>query len=307
MLVVGTTAHLEDLDRSYTYVQDVSVTALAVGSFTGGAGSLLPTAARQVWSILDRERIVALEQFDVTPLVRLPTATAQSLAVSPAGSLVVGLEGAHLLTASAAGDVNELGSFDTVAGRNEWHNPAGPSPDLRSIAVSGADVWFAGVHVGGLWRSRDRGESWQSVIAPEADVHEVVTGEGECVAVAAAVGFGWSEDGGDTWHWTTDGLHAGYSRAVALDGDTAFVTASTGPDTADARLYRCRLGDAFEPCAGGLPPSFPFNLDTGSIAASAGRVALGTRNGLVFRSSDNGSTWSLAADRMHHVTVLRFA
>ena len=307
MLVVGTTAHLEDLDRSYTYAQDVSVTALATGLFTGGAGSLLPNAERRVWSILDCERIVALERFDVTPLVRLPAATAQSLAVSPGGSLVVGLEGAHLLTVSADGAVSALGSFDAVAGRNEWHNPAGPSPDLRSIAVSDADVWFAGVHVGGVWRSKDHGESWQSVIAAEADVHEVVTGEGGCVAVAAAAGFGWSEDGGDSWQWTTDGLHAGYSRAVALDGDAAFVTASTGPDAADGRLYRCRLGEGFEPCGGGLPASFPFNLDTGSIAASAGRVALGTRNGLVFRSSDNGSTWSLAADRMRHVTVLRFA
>ncbi|MGO9965426.1 MAG: hypothetical protein ACLPUG_18640 [Acidimicrobiales bacterium] len=307
MLVVGTTSHLEDLDRSYTYADDVSVTALAAGSFSGGAGSLLPTAELQVWSVLDGERIVALERFDVTPLVRLPAATAQSLAVSPAGSLVVGLEGGHLLTVSAEGEVKQLGSFDTVAGRDQWHNPAGESPDLRSIAVSAADVWFAGVHVGGLWRSRDRGESWQGVIAPEADVHEVVTGEGECVAVAAAVGFGWSEDGGDSWQWTTDGLRAGYSRAVALDGDAAFVTASTGPDTADGRLYRCRLGDAFEPCSGGLPESFPFNLDSGSVTASDGRVALGTRNGLVFRSGDKGSTWTLAADRMHHVTVLRFA
>ena len=307
MLIVGTTAHLEDLDRSYTYAEDVSVTALAFGSFTGGVGSLLPSSPRPVWSILDRERIVELGEFDIAPLVRLPTATAQSLAVSPGGSLVVGMEGAHLLTVSSDGVISELGSFDTVAGRDDWHNPAGPAPDLRSVAVTSADVWFAGVHVGGLWRSKDRGESWQNVIPPEADVHEVVAGEGDCVAVAAAVGFGWSEDGGDSWQWTTDGLHAGYSRAVALDGETAFVTASTGPETSDGRLYRCRLGDRFEPCSGGLPPSFPFNLDTGSLAASAGRVALGTPSGLVFRSSDNGSTWSLAADRMRHVTVLRFA
>jgi len=307
MLVVGTTGHLEDLDRSYTYAQDVSVTALAVGSFTGGVGSLLPSAARPVWSLLDRERIVALEEFDVAPLVRLPTGSAQSLAVSPGSSLVVGLEGAHLLTVSSEGVISEVGSFDAVGGRDEWHNPAGPAPELRSIAVTSSDVWFAGVHVGGLWRSKDRGGTWQNVIAPEADVHEVVAGEDDCIAVAAAVGFGWSKDAGDTWQWTTDGLHAGYSRAVALDGDVAFVTASTGPETADGRLYRCHLGDAFEACSGGLPPSFPFNLDTGCIAARAGRAALGTRNGLVYLSGDKGSTWALAADRMRNVTVLRFA
>jgi len=39
MLIVGTTAHLEDLDRSYTYAEDVSVTALAVGSFIGESGA----------------------------------------------------------------------------------------------------------------------------------------------------------------------------------------------------------------------------------------------------------------------------
>jgi len=307
MLIVGTTAHLEDLDRSYTYAEDVSVTALAVGSFTGGVGSLLPSSPHPVWSLLDRERIVQLEEFDIAPLVRLPTATAQSLAVSSGGSLVVGTEGAHLLTVTSDGVVGELASFDAVPGRDEWQNPAGPVPDLRSIAVSSADVWFASVHVGGVWRSKDRGESWQNVIPPEADVHEVVAGDSGCVAVAAAIGFGWSEDGGDTWQWTTDGLHAGYARAVALDGDTAFVTASTGPETTDGRLYRCHLGEPLVPCSGGLPDSFPFNLDSGSIAASAGQVALGTRNGRVFRSGDSGSTWSLAAERMRPVRVLRFS
>ncbi len=307
MLIVGTVAHLEDLDRSYTYAEDVSVTALAVGSFSGGVGSLLPSSPRPVWSILDRERIVQLEEFDIAPLVRLPTATAQSLAVSSGGSLVVGMEGAHLLAVSPDGAIGEVVSFDTVPGRDAWQNPAAPLPDLRSIAVSSAEVWFAGVHVGGVWRSKDRGESWQNVIPPEADVHEVVAGDGDCVAVAAAIGFGWSEDSGDTWQWTTDGLHAGYSRAVALDGDTAFVAASTGPETTDGRLYRCHLGDSLEPCSGGLPESFPFNLDSGSIAASAGQVALGTRNGRVFRSGDSGSTWTLAADRMRRVSVLRFS
>ena len=306
MLIVGTTAHLEDLDRSYTYAQDVSVTALAVGPFAGGVGSLLPSSPHPVWSILDQERVIQLEEFDVAPLVRLPAETAQSLAVSSGGSRVVGTEGAHILTVTSDGVVGEVTSFDAVKGRDSWQNPAGRLPDLRSIAVSSADIWFANVHVGGVWRSRDRGESWQNLIPPESDVHEVVTGDGGRVAVAAAIGLGWSEDDGDTWQWTTDGLHAGYSRAVALDGDTAFVTASTGPDTTDGRLYRCHLGEALEPCSGGLPESFPFNLDSGSLAASGGQVALGTRNGRVFRSSDNGSTWALAADRMRPVRVLRF-
>ena len=110
-------------------------------------------------------------------------------------------------------------------------NPAAPLPEIRSIAVSSTGSWFVNVHVGGVWRSDDSGQSWRIVIAPESDVHEVVAGEQGRVAVAAAIGFGWSDDNGDSWKWVTDGLHAGYSRAVALDGDAAFVTASTGPET----------------------------------------------------------------------------
>jgi hypothetical protein len=300
-------AHLEDLDRSYTYARDVSVTAVAVGSFAGGVGSLLPGSARTVWTLLDGERICRLDEFDVAPVVRLQQATAQSLAASSKGNLVVGLQGAHLLTVSSDGAVSELGSFDAVEGRDTWKNPAAATPDLRSIAVSSDDAWFVNVHVGGVWRSTDEGKSWQSVIPLEADVHEIVAGDNGCLAVAAAVGFGWSLDGGDSWQWTTQGLHAAYSRAVAIAGDTAFVTASTGPDTTDARLYKCRLGEPFVPCAGGLPESFPFNLDTGSLAASAGHVALGTHDGRVFRSSDLGLTWTLAASGLRRVHVLRFS
>jgi hypothetical protein len=307
MLIVGTRAHLEDLDRSYTYAEDVSVTAVAVGWFPGGAGSLLPGTPRPAWGLLDGQRVVGIGEFDITPLVRLSSPTAQSLGATCDGALLVGLEGAHLLTVSAEGEVSELESFDAVPGRQAWTNPAGTAPGLGSIAVSETDVWYVSVHVGGLWRSADRGRSWRGIVPPEADVHEVVAGAGGLVAVAAAEGFGWSSDGGDTWSWTTDGLHGAYARAVALDGEAAFLTASTGPITTDGRLYRCRLGEAFAACSGGLPESFPFNLDSGSVTACGGRAALGTHDGRVFRSLDGGATWGLAAGAMKPVQVVRLS
>ncbi len=307
MLIVGTRTHLEDLERSYTYAQDVSVTGVTVGSFFGGVGSLLPGGARPVWSLFDNERIVTVGEFDITPLVRLAKPNVQSLAAASGGTLLIGVEGAHLLTVSPEGVVTEVASFDAVPGRDGWTNPAAAAVEVRSIAVSGENVWYVNVHVGGLWRSHDQGVSWQSVLPPESDVHEVVTGDGGAVAVAAAVGFGWSKDGGDSWQWTTEGLHDSYARAVALDGETAFLTASTGPQTNDGRVYRCQIGAQFAPCAGGLPSSFPFKLDTGCLAASKGHVALGTRNGHVFRSSDAGTTWELAAEGMRPVRVVRFS
>lgn len=306
MLIVGTRAHLEDLDRSYTYAEDVVVTALAVGNFFGGVGSLLPGGPRPTWALLDSQRIVSLEEFDITPLVRLDAPSAQSMAAVQEGTLLVGLQGAHLITVSPEGAVAQLSSFDQVEGRDTWTNPAGPSPDLRSIAASDAG-WFVSVHVGGVWRSTDQGSSWQCVIAPESDVHEVVTGDDGYVAAAAAGGFGWSTDGGDSWQWTTDGMHASYARALALDGKSAFVTTSTGPQTTDGRLYRARLGEPFAQCTQGLPESFPFNLDTGSVSAAGGHIAFGTHHGEVFRSADSGETWTLVAERMRPVSVVSFS
>jgi hypothetical protein len=307
MLIVGTRAHLEDLDRSYTYAQDVLVNSVAVGTFYGGVGSLLPGMASPVWSLFDNERIVSLGEFDLTPVVRLPAPGAQCLAAGATGVLLVGLPGAHLMTVSSGGSVQQLPAFDQLPGRDTWTNPAAALPEIRSIAISQADVWYVNVHVGGLWRSEDQGGSWHCVVPPESDVHEVVTGDGTVLAVAAAIGFGWSCDGGDSWQWTTEGLHASYARAVALDGDNAYVTASTGPETTDGRLYRASIGQPFQPCTSGLPESFPFNLDTGSVTARGGQVALGTRNGHVFRSNDSGSSFDVAAEGMRPVRVVRFS
>ena len=44
----------------------------------------------------------------------------------------------------------------------------------------------------------------------------------------SSAGFGISRSGGDSWEFITDGMHAHYSRAVAIAGDTVLVSASTG-------------------------------------------------------------------------------
>ena len=309
MLLAGTGRHLEDLDREYTLVEDAAVTAVTVVPATATARateSLTSGAAGTVYALLDGERVVRVDEHVVVPVGRVDAGRGQSMAAAGA-QLVVGVEGAHLLVLDLEqGEATPLASFDEVAGRDGWENPAGRSPDLRSLAVASDGSWFANVHVGGLWRSRDEGRSWAAVIPPDDDVHEVATGSGGRVVVAAARGFGWSMSDGDTWTWSTDGLHAAYARAVALDGDTAYVTASTGPSTTDGRLYRCRLGEPFEQCAGGLPASFPYNLDTGCCTARAGEVALGTRDGYVYRSTDGGAAFERITERLPPVRVLRF-
>src|SRR5438445_715762 len=106
------------------------------------------------------------------------------------------------------------------------------------------------------------------------------------VLVAAADGFGLSDDGGDTWRWDTAGLHAHYCRAVALADDTVLLSASTGHRGRRATVYRRRLdgGERFEPCRVGLPEWFADNVDTGCLAAGGWTVVIGSYVGGVFLS-----------------------
>jgi hypothetical protein len=279
MLLVGTTRALWDLERSYAIAQDVSVTAL-----TGRAGS--------AWALFDNERVELVGEFDADPVAVLKPADGQSLAILPNGDLIVGRAAARLaITQSAAGGtLRPIEAFEAVPGRDQWENPANKTPDLRSLAVDSSGRLFVNVHVGGLWISDDAGGHWTQSIEPDADVHEVTTDAGGRVAVAAAQGFGWSDDRGGTWHFTAEGLHAPYCRAVALDGDVAYVSASTGPSTTQAALYRSApVGEPFVKCERGLPEWFSGNIDTGSLTARGGVVTFGTRAGDVWQSGDGGT------------------
>lgn len=225
------------------------------------------------------------------------------------GRLLAGTSGAHLAEVTG-GSLDPLDSFDAIDGRDEWYTPWGGPPDVRSLAPAPGGGVLVNVHVGGIWRSPDL-QAWQQVVETDADVHQVVAGaDGTTAFAAASVGFGESGDAGHTWEWTTDGLHATYCRAVALagpDGDVALVTASTGPSTDAAAVYRRpRPDEPFRRCDVGLPTVFRQNIDTHCLAAEANRVAFGTAEGDVYTSADAGATWDLAAAGLPPVRCVAF-
>lgn len=337
MLLVGTDRTLLDIDRSFTVAEDSSVTALAVSGTTSFALldaervdridefdcrplTTLPEPSGQSMAIVASRGApaAALSEYEDeghrAGLGRWSSPTGhhfghhvvQEADEVPDVDLLVGMSAARLVRVTAGGEVRPVSSFDSVPGRTGWANPAGPAPDLRSVAIADDGQWLANVHVGGLWGSDDEGGSWTALIEPEADVHEVTAARGR-LAVAAAGGAGWSENRGATWQWSTDGLEAPYARAVALDGDTIYVTASTGPSTTAGALYRATVGRRFEKCAGGLPEWFPFNIDTGSLAARAGRVAFGTHDGHVYESQDEGTSWTVVAEHIGSVRCVKLA
>ena len=164
------------------------------------------------------------------------------------------------------------------------------------------------VHVGGVWREAPHG--WDGVVEVDADTHQVQADpDTGVVAVAAAVGYGQSDDDGRTWSWTAEGLHGPYCRAVAFADSAVLLSASTGPFTGKAAVYRRPLAAVgpFERCREGLPEWFDDNIDTGCLAAAGALAVFGTETGEVYSSHDQGVTWELVARNLPPVRAVALA
>lgn len=245
------------------------------------------------WAIVD-QFLVSIDEPDlVIPVDPQPLC----LAATAAGVLIGTAEARlFVLPSGERTAVQPVQSFDRIPTRDQWYTPWGGPPDTRSIARTADGGALVNVHVGGVWHDRGDG-TWSEVIDVDADTHQVLAIDHH-VAVAAAIGFGQSDDNGRTFRFTTDGLHASYCRAVAIADGHVLVTASTGPFTHQGAVYRRRV-DSDEPfahCDNGLPGYFDGNIDTFQLAAKGTDVVLGTEDGRLFVSTDAGASWRLAAD-----------
>ncbi len=216
------------------------------------------------------------------------------------GAILVGTSQAHLLRI-ADGSTNRINCFETALGRSEWYTPWGGPPDVRSMAIGQSGELYVNVHVGGILRSDDRGQSWQPIIDVDADVHEVLTvpSHPELVLAATARGLAVSRDRGNSWSFSRENLNAAYARAIAVCGETILMSASTGPGGDKAAIYRHPLDKlgAFSKCEQGLPEWFNDNINTGTLATSGNLAAFGTTDGQIFFSDDVGNSWKqIAAD-----------
>ena len=263
--------------------------------------------------VLDGE-VVALSGRDVTGLVRAGDGgwfavtdrsevhaiardwSAESLATAPGidaigmlgGQPAVGTEGAHLLVVNPS-DAAPDPAFDEAPRRADWYTPWGGPPTVRSLDEGPDGLGWVNVHVGGVLVGD--GGRWQPTMDVDNDVHQVVAhpdrhGTAFC---AAAVGLGWTTDGGEVWRWSTSGLHARYARGVAVAGDLVFLSVSRGPGGREAALYRGIPGETLERCDG--IGRHDENIDTGWVAARDGLAAVVTPDGTAFASTDAGRSW----------------
>jgi photosystem II stability/assembly factor-like uncharacterized protein len=181
-------------------------------------------------------------------------------------------------------------SFDSAPTRDEWYTPWGGPPSVRSISMApDTGAIYVNVHVGGILRSLDGGESWEATLDLHHDVHEVLAlGDGVVLAACGDGGLAMSRDNGNTWTLGVNGLRATYARAVcATDDGWVLLSSSRGPGGQDSAVYRAPMaGGPFEVVADGLDG----NVDSGLLTPSR----FETERGTVYASDDGGATWRLA-------------
>jgi BNR/Asp-box repeat len=277
--------------------------------FTGKPVRALAQQDAGWWAIINEREVWHADAGGSWRPVAAITSLRANCLLATARGLLLGTSDAHLFCLRGQ-SFEPMRAFDAVPGRADWHNPDGSPADVRSMAADPSGTVYVNVHVGGILRSADGGQSWTPTIDVQADVHQVAyASDPGLVLAAAARGLAVSHDHGKTWQLETAGLHGRYLRAVAAAGETVLVTASTGPFTRQAAVYRKPLekSDPFERCREGLPEWFSDNIDTLCLAASGSWVTFGTATGDVFLSADEGQHWENVAKELPPVRCVAFA
>jgi hypothetical protein len=265
----------------------------------GRSVTAVAPAGSELWAVVDGAEIWQTHGTEWRHIADLNHFRATCI-TSIDGEVFVGSTEAHLFRVVGQ-ELQPIAGFDRAEGRATWYTPWGGPPDTRSIANWDDDV-YVNVHVGGILRSRDRGQTWTPTIDVDADVHQVTTAEG-LVLAACAGGLAASADRGATWSMRTDGLEARYSRGVAVCGESILLSSSNGPRGGRAAVYRADLeGGAFELCRAG-PGWFNDNIDSYCLDAlpDGSLAAFGTSEGHVYASMDAGSNWDERASDLSPV------
>jgi photosystem II stability/assembly factor-like uncharacterized protein len=232
----------------------------------------------------------------------VPREEVYSVLASPDGErLYAGTHPAHLYVSEDDGDAwRELEGLQALPSRDGWHTPRHrDEAHVRSLGAhpDAPERVVAGVEVGGVHVSEDRGETWtERREGVQDDVHHVlVRGPDEYVA-SCGDGLYRTRDAGRSWTRLDEGLDRRYFReAIHHDGRLYAAAARSSPGSwsgesgADAALYVSGDdGDSFESVS---YPGGPGEVVL-AWAVADGRVVAGTDAGRVLIEGEYG--WETA-------------
>jgi hypothetical protein len=196
-----------------------------------------------------------------------------AIAASPdcSGEVFAGTSHARVFRSEDSGhSFHECTSFLKPPGRDRWSFPPPPHiplPHVRSITFDPhhSDTLYVGVEAGGVYRSRDRGWSFEPLnqdIYP--DIHCVLVDTEDSGRLYATTGRGFyiSPDSGVSWQHTK-GISRSYTVPLLVRGGASgpiYTAAAAGPPPtwlmggpgADALMFRSAdRGHSFRPIASG--------------------------------------------------------
>ena len=222
--------------------------------------------------------------------------------------------------------------------RTEWMGGGYDAPGIHSICVDPRDsrTVTVAVSTGGVWQTRDRGETWAlrasgmraEYMPPERagdpiaqDVHRMVACRSNPDVLWAQHhnGVFRSTDRADSWQEILKPALSGFGFAVVVDPNDAktawFVPAVKDEKRVpvDARLAVTRTRDGgrtYEVLRDGLPAEASYDLIYRhglDIDAAGERLAFGSTTGGLWISDNRGDAWHCVSAHLPPVFAVRFA
>ncbi|MCH7591946.1 MAG: exo-alpha-sialidase [Planctomycetes bacterium] len=221
--------------------------------------------------------------------------------------------------------------------RKHWFGGGYDYPGIHSICVDPRDARHVsvGVSCGGVWQTRDAGETWAcradgmwaNYMPPERkndptiqDPHCLVQCQGspDTLWVQHHNGVFRSTDNAASWSEITAAKPSTFGFAVAVhpvDAQTAWLVPAVSDEKripVDGKVVVSRTrdgGKSFDVLTNGLPQDFAYDLTFRhalDIDDSGDRLAFGSTTGSVWVTEDQGDTWQTVTTQLPPVYSVRF-
>ena len=230
-----------------------------------------------------------------------------------ANSIVCGTRPSEIFTSENDGETWTRSNFD--ASTECWFINTSRVTSINFDPKFRDTIWVT-VEIDGIFRSDDRGKTWQMLIdgLHDNDTHDLVfrdDGDDRVVLVSTEDGLHRSEDNGETWqHLLTPEAPFVYFRSLVRRADDSHVVIASVGDKPSGETGMLLLSPDFGRTWKKLEVPEPVNSTIWSLATNPADPMLlfaATIFGQIFRSQDGGETWEKMPRELGEIRKIAWA